>query len=640
MDFVREPRLPVPPMPTGETVVEAPPQVPTLTPGNPVARLLPAAVLVAAVGMMAVYFMSGAATVRNPMYLFFPVMMLTSVIGTLAYSARGAHRTADVNRNRTQYLRYLDALDVETAAAAEAHCRALQWSQPDTAALWTLVGGPRMWERRSDDPDFLDVRLGVGVRNLSPKLVAPELDAVEEQDPVTVSAMSRLIDLRSTTRDLPVSIALREIPAVTVDGEAATALVRAMVCQLAVLHGPDDVGIIAAGGGTEWEWLKWLPHSSPTDPPPRHAVVIADGSEESARVEQTHTVIAVGAARPVAHGCRLRVDTSTVTILHADGAVDTARPDLMTRSQALVCARRLARYRRAVTVTSRGWPELMHIEDVGRWDPEHHWGATDSGCIRPVPIGVAEDGAAVHLDINEAARNGIGPHGLCIGATGSGKSEFLRTLALGMIVAHSPETLNLVLVDFKGGATFLGLEKAHHVAAVITNLADEAHLVSRMSDALAGELNRRQELLRSAGRFANVTEYERARSQGQALPPLPALFIMVDEFSELLSQHPDFAELFVAIGRLGRSLGMHLLLASQRLDEGRLRGLETHLSYRVCLKTFSASESRAVLGVPDAYHLPAAPGAAYLKTTDGDLVRFQTAFVSEPQDDDAAHEHP
>jgi S-DNA-T family DNA segregation ATPase FtsK/SpoIIIE len=116
------------------------------------------------------------------------------------------------------------------------------------------------------------------------------------------------------------------------------------------------------------------------------------------------------------------------------------------------------------------------------------------------------------------------------------------------------------------------------------------------------------------------------------MSPLPALFIVIDEFSELLSQHPDFAELFVAIGRLGRSLGMHLLLASQRLDEGRLRGLETHLSYRVCLKTFSASESRAVLGVPDAYHLPSSPGAAYLKTVSGDLVRFQTAFVSTPRE--------
>jgi ESX secretion system protein EccC len=199
-----------------------------------------------------------------------------------------------------------------------------------------------------------------------------------------------------------------------------------------------------------------------------------------------------------------------------------------------------------------------------------------------------------------------------------------------MIAAHPPDTLNLVLIDFKGGATFLGLERARHVAALITNLADDAHLVTRMQDALSGEMYRRQELLRAAGNFANVADYEQARARGRTQPPLPALFIVVDEFSELLSQHPDFAELFVAIGRLGRSLGMHLLLASQRLDEGRLRGLETHLSYRICLKTFSASESRAVLGVPDAYHLPSAPGAAYLKTASGELVRFQTAFVSGP----------
>ena len=198
---------------------------------------------------------------------------------------------------------------------------------------------------------------------------------------------------------------------------------------------------------------------------------------------------------------------------------------------------------------------------------------------------MSEHGDTVDLDIKEAAQNGMGPHGLCVGATGSGKSEFLRTLILGMVAAHPPDVLNLVLVDFKGGATFLGLDRIRHVSAIITNLSDEAHLVARMQDALAGEMNRRQELLRAAGHFANVADYESARSQGLSAPPLPALFVVVDEFSELLSQHPEFAELFVAIGRVGRSLGMHLLLASQRLDEGRLRGLETHLSYRICLKT-------------------------------------------------------
>ena len=321
-----------------------------------------------------------------------------------------------------------------------------------------------------------------------------------------------------------------------------------------------------------------------------------------------------------------------------DGDVVSARPDAMTIGQAVAFARRLSCYRPVATTAaavhmspSIAWPELMGTGDVGGLDASAFRRAralSGRDGMLSVPIGVSEHGVPVELDIKEAAAGGMGPHGLCIGATGSGKSEFLRTLTLGMITAHPSEMLNVVLVDFKGGATFLGFERAPHVAAVITNLADEAHLVARMRDALAGEINRRQELLRAAGNFANIADYNAAATAGAGSAPLPALFIVVDEFSELLSQHPDFIDLFIAIGRLGRSLGMHLLLASQRVDEGRLRGLESHLSYRVCLKTFSAAESRSVFGVPDAYHLPGTPGAAYLKTGAGDPLRFQTAFVS------------
>ncbi|PVZ07864.1 type VII secretion protein EccCb [Actinomycetospora cinnamomea] len=181
-----------------------------------------------------------------------------------------------------------------------------------------------------------------------------------------------------------------------------------------------------------------------------------------------------------------------------------------------------------------------------------------------------------------------------------------------------------------GSWTFAGLAGAPHVAAVITNLADDLGLVDRMQDALAGEMQRRQEMLRAAGNLANVGEYERARENGAPLEPLPTLFVVVDEFSELLSQKPDFAELFVAIGRLGRSLQIHLLLASQRLEEGRLRGLDSHLSYRIGLKTFSASDSRAVLGVPDAAELPPVPGSGYLKTESSTMVRFKAGYVSGP----------
>jgi len=274
--------------------------------------------------------------------------------------------------------------------------------------------------------------------------------------------------------------------------------------------------------------------------------------------------------------------------------------------------------------------ELLGLGDVRTLDPHVSWRARPARDRLRVPIGLGDNGAPVHLDIKESAQQGMGPHGLVIGATGSGKSEFLRTLVLGLALTHSPEQLNMVLVDFKGGATFAGMADMPHVSAVITNLANELTLVDRMQDALSGEMVRRQELLREAGNYANLKDYERARQSDPSMAPLPSLFVVVDEFSEMLSAKPEFIDLFVAIGRLGRSLGIHLLLASQRLEEGRLRGLESHLSYRVGLRTFSAQESRAVLGVPDAYELPAVPGLGYLKPDPTSMLRFKAAYVSGP----------
>jgi DNA segregation ATPase FtsK/SpoIIIE, S-DNA-T family len=647
MDFSREPRLPPPPVAEGDITLEAPPEVQKALPANPLARLLPVAVLVATGGMMALYFTSGATTTnRGPMFMFFPVMMLTSVLGSLAYGTRGASQTARVNEDRRDYLRYLDALDQTIAVSAVNQHRSLHWIHPDPDTLWTLPGGPRMWERGIGDPDFCHVRVGRDDQPLRTTLVAPELGPVEGLDPVTSSALRRLIRRRATVADVPVVVRLRTLSALTIDGDPAVArgLLRAIVCQLVVVHGPDDVRIVAVVGpasDAEWDWLKWLPHhqhphlmdalgpSRMTYRSLGEAITSCGPLDDSG---SPHVVIIVddgptqGIEQPFNDGPRLQ--------LRLDGDMS---PDSLTPVQASLCARRLAPYRPASSEAAKrtpatvGWLDLMGVDDPASIDPARQWRTRRGRPPLRVAIGVSEHGDYVELDINEAARNGMGPHGLCIGATGSGKSEFLRTLILGMITAHPPELLNLVLVDFKGGATFLGLNGIRHVSAIITNLADEAHLVARMQDALAGEMNRRQELLRAAGHFANVADYEHARAGGLPGPPLPALFIVVDEFSELLSQHPEFAELFVAIGRLGRSLGMHLLLASQRLDEGRLRGLETHLSYRICLKTFSASESRAVLGVPDAYHLPNSPGAAYLKTASGELVRFQTAFVSATQ---------
>ncbi|MFD0630445.1 FtsK/SpoIIIE domain-containing protein [Catenulispora yoronensis] len=273
---------------------------------------------------------------------------------------------------------------------------------------------------------------------------------------------------------------------------------------------------------------------------------------------------------------------------------------------------------------------LLGIRDARALEPAQTWQARPNRERLRVPIGLTEQGLPAELDIKEAAQGGTGPHGMIIGATGSGKSELLRTLVLAMAVRNDPEILNFVLVDFKGGATFLGLDKLPHTSAVITNLADELPLVKRMYTALHGELVRRQELLRAAGNHASLRDYEAARSSGAALAPLPSLFLVVDEFSELLAAHAEFLELFVMIGRLGRSLGVHLLLASQRLDEGRIHALEGHLSYRVGLRTFSVGESRAVLGVGDAYDLPSTPGHGFLRCGTDPLIRFRAGYVSAP----------
>ena len=314
------------------------------------------------------------------------------------------------------------------------------------------------------------------------------------------------------------------------------------------------------------------------------------------------------------------------------------RVDTLTLAQAEALARQLAPLRLSAgggdepLLSALDFTDLLGIEDAAEIYAPNLWqrGSASPHDRLRVPIGVGEDGQPVVLDLKEAALGGMGPHGLCVGATGSGKSELLRSLVAAMALTHSSEQVNFILADFKGGATFAGLAALPHVAAVITNLADDLTLVDRMRDALAGELNRRQELLKRAGNVKNVHDYEKARAGNADLVPLPSLLVVVDEFSELLTARPEFIEMFLQIGRIGRSLGVHLLLASQRLEEGRLRGLDTFLSYRLGLKTFSAAESRAVLGVSDAHNLPSVPGSGYLKFDTESMTRFKAAYVSGP----------
>ncbi len=285
-------------------------------------------------------------------------------------------------------------------------------------------------------------------------------------------------------------------------------------------------------------------------------------------------------------------------------------------------------------------PTMLGLASVEDFDPATAWLPPPQERFLRVPIGGDGRGQIVELDLKEAAFDGMGPHGLVVGATGSGKSELLRTLVTALVATHGPDELSLVVVDFKGGATFAGLADLPHIAGEITNLESDLSGVDRMEAALLGEQQRRQQLLRDAGHLDSAHDYRLKRSSQPDLPPLPELLVIVDEFAELLESRPEFIDMFLSIGRLGRSLGVHLLLATQRLEEGRLRGLESHLRYRVSLRTNSAAESRAVLGVPDAASLPSEPGIGYVRVDSNVLRRFRASMVSTPRGEPGAPPPP
>ncbi|MFF9685792.1 type VII secretion protein EccCa [Streptomyces sp. NPDC014623] len=276
---------------------------------------------------------------------------------------------------------------------------------------------------------------------------------------------------------------------------------------------------------------------------------------------------------------------------------------------------------------SVGLAGLLGIDDVSRLDLSRLWAPRDERAFLRVPIGIGDTHEPVLLDLKESSELGMGPHGLCAGATGPGRSELLRSLILALVTTHPPEDLALFLIDYEDGATFAPFSMLPHVAGVITGLESEAGLVERVDAALAGEVNRRRQVLEDAGDVADIGAYAALRSgERPELEPLPHLFVVIDEFGELLSAKPDFIDLLLSIGRTGGALGVHLLLSGQRVESVGLKGLDACLSYRIGLRTFSADESRTVLDTTDALHLQ--PGFGYLKAGNGHYERFRTGHVS------------
>ena len=218
-----------------------------------------------------------------------------------------------------------------------------------------------------------------------------------------------------------------------------------------------------------------------------------------------------------------------------------------------------------------------------------------------------------------------GPHGLVAGTTGAGKSELLQTLIASLACANRPDEMTFVLVDYKGGSAFKDCAHLPHVTGMVTDL--DAHLTQRALASLSAELTRRERVLAAAG-AKDIEEYAERGSRQPRYRPLPRLVIVIDEFASLVRDLPDFVTGLVGIAQRGRSLGIHLILATQRPSGVVSADIRANTNLRIALRVTDAAESADVIDAPDAAQISrATPGRGYVRLGHASLVPFQAGRI-------------
>ncbi|MBO0838739.1 MAG: hypothetical protein J2P28_24925, partial [Actinobacteria bacterium] len=507
----------------------------------------------------------------NPKPLYIATGIVFAITAIAAGGGMAIQRSSSFRRQtrmaRARYQQYLGELRQVVLGIAGQQRADAAWRHPAPAGLLAVVASRgRLWERRPRDVDFLELRAGTGTRPLAAPLVTEiGAPALATYDPVCEAALERLAQAHATQPELPVTVPLVRARVTTIVGPrpAALGVARALVGQLATWHAPNEVRLaLCVDRRDDWEWCKWLPHlhvweplTVPAPPPvsgyaaalagalstlPRAerdegaaagtgpwVVAVVDaptsGQERDQLLRQALSarvslVMLVPSAEqePAEVDLRLRVDGTGGLRLEAPGTGPTeeaCRADDLPPGAARALGRALAPLRLGREEGARRLAETVELDDlVGIEDAEalqldRLWRKRPLQELLRAPFGVDPQGGAVVLDLKESALGGDGPHGLVIGATGSGKSELLRTVVTGLALTHPPDILSFVLVDFKGGAAFAGLNELPHVAGFITNLADDLGLVDRMRDALFGEMRRRQQLLKASGNLGALRQY-------------------------------------------------------------------------------------------------------------------------------------
>ena len=577
-----------------------------------------------------------------------PNMLWLSLFGVLGYLVTSAATSSREHQREKAFATAAEAAAQKITEHVRAEQDALHRLSPAPGELAETASGVRadLWARRADMAHGLVLRVGVADRPAAVTLRGEPWEGLET--PVL--------------RSVPVTADLRAagVFGVVGGGEPARALLRWLVLQLATLRGPDDLRLVVlvADGGDRLDWTRWLPH---VDAGAHGPCWIGNTPDTRvARVRELRTLVATRTAerRAAAHVrfaeevvvvldgalalrdlpgmneilhdgppvgvyavcadlqsmnectglCQVDAGRLRLTRAPADLPVE-AEPDGFDAATAERLARALAPMRDRLTLATAQnaipdavrFLDLLGISVPSAADVRTLWGEGRGPRTRVV-LG-ADASGPVSVDLA-----GQGPHTMLGGATGAGKSILLQTLVTSLLLANRPDELNLVLVDFKGGSAFLPFERCPHVVALIrstgetpADVFDEA-AAARTLASIRAEVSRRESLL--ARYEGEIDRYWQRRRANPELPPLPRLVLIFDEFARVLETSPDFVKELVNVAAKGRSLGMHLVLATQSLQGKLSPELKNNISLRISLRQNEPADSAEVLGVPDAAALP------------------------------------
>ncbi|KQR44794.1 cell division protein FtsK [Frigoribacterium sp. Leaf164] len=605
--------------------------------------------------------------------------LLSPVMAIGMYFEQKHRRRKNLEEEEERFATAVEAFRREIADAAAQEVRRRQELAPDPATVLRRPAVPttQLWQRRAGDDDFLALHGGIG--DVPWK---PEVDdrGVSRRDEKVKEALEA-----GLLPAAPVVVDLSDAGVVGIVGDraGALALARSLLVQAAVHCGPADLTVgtfCDRGREADWEWASWLPHTrragsstgerwmsaqreasasvlrglrETVDEMPTPALlvvldseVLTEGRDAPARALLGHGRSVPGVSlRPGERPHRvsgiviatseeqLPAACTSVIVVGDDAAATVHRPEDRARVDDVVlagvtleaaeeCARHLAHFDDPELIVPGAslpslvrLPELLGHQALDAQAIRAMW-AADTGVS--TPIGSAETGVLT-LDLVED-----GPHGLVGGTTGSGKSEFLRSLVAGLAARNDPTRLTFVLIDFKGGAAFKACERLPHTIGTISNLDEQ--LADRALRALEAEMERRQRVFAEAGDDVdNLDAYLRT---GPA-EPMPRLLLVVDEFAMLAKDFPDVLSSLVSVAAVGRTLGVHMILATQRPAGVVNEDILANTNLRVALRVQSREDSSNVIGVPAAAGIGRAQtGRAYVKLGQDDITPVQTALVT------------